>query len=140
VFAVFVEEGSYLCATFSGSKPWLKRTAYRAVFPLAKPMIAKANGVNPENIQRALEVSRNALDEVAAATEATGYLIGDTFSIADLTVASLLMPLANVDHPDTRRLEPIPASMQTFLEQWRSHPGIEWVHEIYARHRPLVTP
>jgi glutathione S-transferase len=137
VFAVFVEEGSYLCATFTGSKPWLKRAAYRAVFPLAKPMITKANGVNPENIQRALEVSRNALDEVAAATEATGYLVGDSFSVADLTAASLLMPLANIDHPDTRRAEPMPASMEEFLKQWRSHPGISWVRDVYARHRPL---
>ncbi|XOV90672.1 MAG: glutathione S-transferase family protein [Pseudomonadota bacterium] len=138
VFNVFVNEGAYLCATFSAPKPWLKRVAYRALFPLAKPLISKANGVNPENVEKCLQTTRDALDEVVSMTAPTGYMVGDAFSIADLTVASLLMPLVNVDHPDTRRVEPMPDSLATFLAQWQPHPAIAWVREIYAKHRPVV--
>ena len=138
IFDMFVKEGAYLCATFSAPKPWRKRVAYRAIYPLAKPLICKANGVNSKNVQKCLQTIRVALDDVANATRTTGYMVGETFSVADLTVASLLMPLANIDHPDTRRLEPMPTSLVTFLEQWQAHPAIAWVREIYANHRPVV--
>ncbi len=136
VFSVFVNEGSYMCATFSEPKPWPVRAAYRAFFPIAKPLIRKANGVNPANITHSFAVTRTTLDWVASQISATGYLVGDSFSVADLTAASLLMPLANVRHPDTRRREPMPASVAEFLAQWRDHQAIDWVHKIYDKHRP----
>lgn len=139
VFSVFINEGSYLCRTFSAGKPLARRMGYLAMFPLAKPLIRKGNGVYPENIARSLEVVQRTLDEVAVKTEATGYLVGTRFSVADLTVASLLMPLADVDHPDTRRLRPMPGAMTAFLGQFAAHPAIAWVHRIYAQHRPVIT-
>jgi glutathione S-transferase len=139
LFEVLLNEPDYMCDTFSASKPWLKRLAFRATFPAAKGFIRKGNGVFPDNIARSRIITRAALDEVAASVASTGYLVGNHFSIADLCAASLLAPLTNIRHPDMQRIEPMPASVQEFLAQWTDHAAIAWVHRMYERHRPLKT-
>jgi glutathione S-transferase len=137
LFEVLLNEPDYLCDTFSASKPWLKRLAFRATFPAAKGFIRKGNGVFPDNIARSRLITQAALEEVAAGVEKTGYLVGNRFSVADLCAASLLAPLTNVRHPDMQRIEPIPFSVQEFLAQWADHAAIAWVHQMYAVHRPV---
>jgi len=137
LFDILLNEPDYLCDTFSASKPWLKRLAFRATFPAAKGFIRKGNGVFPDNIAKSRLITQAALDEVAAAVANTGYMVGSHFSVADLCAASLLAPLTNIKHPDMQRIEPMPVSVQEFLAQWADHAAIAWVHQIYARHRPV---
>jgi glutathione S-transferase len=137
LFEVLLNEPNYLCETFSAAKPWLKRLAFRATFPAAKGFIRKGNGVFPDNIARSRLITQAALDEVAAEVAQTGYLVGSYFSVADLCAASLLAPLTNVRHPDMQRIEPMPVSVQEFHAQWADHAAIAWVHQMYARHRPV---
>ena len=139
LFEVLLDEPDYLCDTFSASKPWLKRLAFRATFPAAKGFIRKGNGVFPDNIAKSRIITQAALDEVAAGVAKTGYLVGNGFSVADLCVASLLAPLTNVRHPDMQRIEPMPDAVQEFLAQWADHAAITWVHQIYERHRPVTS-
>ncbi len=137
VFSIFINEPNYMVETFGWTKPRLKLIGYRAMLPMVKPIIAKANGVDSqESIDRAFEVSRKALDEVASKSAATGYLVGDRFSVADLTAAALLCPLVRVEHPDMARREPIPASFIEYLALWKDHPGAAWVKRQYAENRP----
>lgn len=135
VFSVFVDEPGYLCATFARGKPALKRAGYRALLPLAIPLIRKVNGVYPDTIEQSLQQVDETLKELAGAVERSPYLIGDTFSVADLTAASLLAPLANPDHPDMKRIEPIPPRLTHLLARWDKHPALTWVRHLYARHR-----
>lgn len=103
----------------------------------------KANGVTSQAaIDAAFQATDAALDFVAANAGDAGYLAGSDFSVADLAAASLLAVCTNPDHPDMKRPEPIPASMQTWLARWADHPGTAWVRETYARHRaaPRATP
>jgi glutathione S-transferase len=113
-----------------------KRALYRATFPLARPLIAKGNGVtDPANVERAFATVDATLEEIAKRTAATGYLMGDRFSIADLTAAALIAPIAYPEHPDMARPKPVPASVQAVLARYATHPTITWVGEMYARHR-----
>jgi glutathione S-transferase len=73
-----------------------------------------------------------ALDRIMAELQPSGYLVGSDFSVADLTAASLLFPLAwppelqyrYPDPPEWRQLEPL-----------ARHPAVDWIREIYDRHR-----
>ena len=65
-----------------------------------------------------------------------GYLVGDSFSVADLTAAALLAPLASVSHPDMARPQPVPKALTEFYARWADHPAIAWVKHQYAAHRP----
>ncbi len=137
LFSALVMEGGYLTRMFAGSKSALKRGAYRAMFPVVRPLIARGNGVaDPANVQASFTVTSETLDRVAAMTDATGFCVGEAFSVADLTVAALLAPIAGVSHPDMQRPEPMPASVAELVGRYARHPAIEWVNRIYARHRP----
>ncbi len=136
IFSKLVDDGGYLCRMFARSKPLPKRLLYRAAFPLARPLIAKGNGVDdPENVARAFEITQAALDEVADKVAASGYLVGGRFTVADLTVAALFAPLANPAHPDMSRPQPIPQSIASLLARYADHPAVAWVNRMYAEHR-----
>lgn len=136
VFSVMIHELGYLCAMFTRGQPALKRVAYRGMLPLVKPLIAKGNGVNPANVERALALTQQALDETARLVGPSGQIVGDAFSVADLAAAALLAPLANLAHPDMARPQPVPARMAAFYARYEAHPAIQWVREQYAKHRP----
>ena len=91
---------------------------------------------DPENVKRAFNITEQTLDEIANQVTSTGYLCGDTFSIADLTAASLLAPLVSVDHTDMARPQPIPDALVAFYQRWADHPALDWVRNQYAQHRP----
>ena len=135
VFSVLVNEGAYLVRMFGGSKSLPKRLAYRASFPLAKGVIARGNGVNPENVARSHKITQETLDRVAERTANHAYMVGDQFSVADLTAAALLAPVANVDHVDMKRPEPVPAAFRELVTRYSHHPAVTWVNTIYRNHR-----
>lgn len=135
LFARLLAHGGYFARMFAGDKPWLVRTAYRATYPFAKPLIAKGNGADdPDNVARCADTVERMLDEVAAASS-SGYLVGDTFSVADLTAAALIAPVAAVEHVDMARPQPIPDSAQSLIDGFATHPAIQWVQAIYRKHR-----
>lgn len=131
-----INHNQYAISVFGRGKSSIKLMFYGLLFPVLKPLIAKANGVNPENIARSGEIVARYLDEVAEAVSKTGYLVGDRFTAADLTAAALLAPLANPGHPDMRRPEPVVDSLQAILDRYSSHPAIAWVEQQYRQHRP----
>lgn len=140
LFSELIHEPGYLCRVFSEGKPAAVRLLYRASFPLARRMVAKGNGlVDPAGVARAFEVTHRALD-VARAAEATGYMVGDSFSVADLTCAALLGVLTAPPHPDMQRPGPVPERVATLLARFAPHPAIAWVHAQYRKHRPARAP
>lgn len=136
LFSALVHEADYLCEMFARKAGNVQRWLYRATFPVAKGMIARGNGVkDPANVKAAFEIFARTLDDVAESTAATGYLVGDDFSVADLTAAALMAPLANPEHDDMRRPQPVPSRVQEVQAQFSGHPALQWVADMYARHR-----
>jgi glutathione S-transferase len=78
-----------------------------------------------------------ALDRLDAELAENGgeYLVGDGFSVADLTAASLFYPLVQPDEgplpPDT----PTPPALERFRDGLRDRPGFVWVEAMFRRHR-----
>ena len=106
----------------------------RALFALPGSM-AYANRryrINAADAEAALATLETALDRIAAETAATGYLTGAGFSIADLTAAALLYPLAWPDEFPYRMPKP---PTYGALEPLTRHPACDWIAEMYRRHR-----
>jgi glutathione S-transferase len=78
-----------------------------------------------------------ALDTLETELGEKDYLVGDRFSIADLTAASLFYPLAlPPEFPYTSPTwEQLPEGAREFLGELRERPGAQWVGEMYRRHR-----
>jgi glutathione S-transferase len=137
VFSVLIRDPDQLCRTFSQGKPAWSSRLYRAAFPLTRAIIARANGVvEPGNVERAFAISEAALDRIVREVGASGQLVGDSFSVADLACAALLAPLVSPDHPDMSQPGPRPPALEAFLARFASHPGVTWVREQYRKHRP----
>ena len=86
-----------------------------------------------ENARRAV---LEALDRLEAELGGRDYLVGDSFTVADLTAASLFYPLATP--PEGPKLPPPPAALEEFRKPLRDRPGYRWVEEMFRRHRKPV--
>lgn len=112
----------------------------RATAPLARPMVRRDYGVSAASAEVAREEVIAAMDRLEAEIQPSGYLVGDAFSVADLTAAALFTPL--LAPPHRPYLPPrLPAAVQPLREELTARPGGAWVHEMYERHRrPVAAP
>jgi glutathione S-transferase len=93
--------------------------------------------IRPETVEESREKVRAAFDKVEAEVGPSGYLVGESFTVADLTAASILglivvppeFPYIKL-HPDERT-----AGFRRFRDSLRDRLGFKWVEDIYARHR-----
>jgi glutathione S-transferase len=63
------------------------------------------------------------------------YLVGDSFSVADLTAASLFYPLALPEGAPLPPDQPLPEGYRRFREPLKERRGLAWVREMFRRHR-----
>jgi glutathione S-transferase len=75
-----------------------------------------------------------ALDRLEAELGAGDYLVGESFSVADLTAAALLYPL--VRPPEAYVIiDRMPEPVERLRAQLRGRRGYRWVEETFRRHR-----
>jgi glutathione S-transferase len=106
----------------------------RAVAPVARPAIRKDYGVDEARAAGRLKKIEAAMDRVERELRPGGYLVGDRFSVADLTAAALFTPLLS---PPERQYPPrtLPAPVLEVREQLSAREGGAWVAEMFAEHR-----
>jgi glutathione S-transferase len=63
------------------------------------------------------------------------FLVGDSFSVADLTAASLFYPVIGPDEGPLPADTPTPPALERFRDEIRHRPGYLWVEETFRRHR-----
>jgi glutathione S-transferase len=76
-----------------------------------------------------------ALDRIEQERQGRAYLVGEAFTVADLTAAALLGPL--LQPPEIQY--PLQVELPPYLQDYRApllrHPAAEWAAGIYRRHR-----
>jgi glutathione S-transferase len=113
----------------------LRRSLWRAIFPVGRRRFKAAIGIDKRSVDLAFEKIRAAGQRFQAELRPSGYLVGDGFSVADLTLAALLGPPVAPDqfpYPQPQRGHPLLAPMRAVLSEYAL---VEWTREIYARHR-----
>lgn len=78
-----------------------------------------------------------AMDRLGAELEAADgdYLVGDHFTVADLTAAALFYPLVGPEEGPLPPNQLTPPAFERFREGMSHRPGYAWVEEMYRRHR-----
>lgn len=84
-----------------------------------------------------------ALDRLDSELDASGgaYLVGESFTVADLTAASLFYPLVQPAEGPLAADSPTPPALERFRSELSQRPGFLWVEEMFRRHRlPAAAP
>jgi len=108
---------------------------WRAAAPAAAPVLRLRYGIKPDTAEIGRAKTTAALDRVSSELGPSGYLVGDGFTVADLTAAALLMPLVRPPEAEYLPAGPWPAAVDEWRESESSHPAFQWVEEMYRRHR-----
>lgn len=76
-----------------------------------------------------------ALDRIEQTRQGRAYLVGETFSVADLTAAALMNPL--LQPPEIQY--PLQVELPPYIQEYRAvllkHPAAQWAAGIYRQHR-----
>lgn len=112
----------------------VKRGMLRGIAPLARTMVRRDYSVDQAGADEAEVGIRAAMDLVESELDGGEYLVGDSFSVADLTAAALFTPmLAPPGRPwAPKTLRP---PLDAFREELEERPGGRWIRRMYETHR-----
>lgn len=117
-----------------GAGPWMQRL-YRRMFPVIRAAMRRDMRITAETAEVGRAKTLAALDRIVAELQPSGYLVGDQFSVADLTAAALLSPVVLPPEFPYPPPEPLPLAARAFRDTLSSHPAFQWAAEMYRRHR-----
>jgi glutathione S-transferase len=124
-----------LLASFTPDLQGGRRVVARAMYPLIRRRVVADFGIDERSVALAEGKCRAACERFRAELGPSGYLVGDRFTVADLTLAALVAPLVAPEqfpYPQPQRGHPRLADVRDLLEE---HGAGEWTREVYARHR-----
>jgi glutathione S-transferase len=76
-----------------------------------------------------------ALDRIEQQRQGHAYLVGDAFTVADLTAAAMLSPLLQPPEIQYPLSVTLPAYLQNYRATLLQHPATQWAGWIYRLHR-----
>jgi glutathione S-transferase len=124
-----------LLGAFTPDLSGARRLSARAVYPLIRRRIVADFEIDEATVASAHEQLRTAGRRFNAELGASGYLVGESFTVADLTLASLLAPLVappQFPYPQPQREHP---RLEEARDAVARSGMLGWTREIYARHR-----
>jgi len=111
-----------------------RKRLMRALGPVARRTVRWDYRVSESSAATARDRIFAAMDRLEAEIQPTGYLVGDRFTAADLTAASLFTPLISAPGRQYQPASLAPALLPV-REELTARPGGQWVLEMFARHR-----
>jgi len=101
---------------------------------VGKPFVRLRYGAGPsEGAEEARERTLAAFDRLEAELNGNEFLVGDSFTVADLTAAALFYPA--VLPPEGPDMPQPTESLMDFRAEQEDRPGYRWVQKMYSEHR-----
>jgi glutathione S-transferase len=135
VYFVLLDEPDAVLPLFLNGQPQAAQAMLRAAFPVVQKGMRRRMRIEAEPAAESRDLTVAALDRLEAEIGPSGYLVGDSFSVADLTAASLFYPLVLPPEFPYPMLQEVPEAGREFLAPLVIRPGAQWIRDIYARHR-----
>jgi glutathione S-transferase len=128
-------DGGLVLDVFTPALGKARRMIARASWSKLRHRLEEAFEINDATIEEAFEKVHAAGRCFRSEVQPSGYLVGEGFTVADLTLASLVSPVVAPEqfpYPQPQRGHPLAAPVREALAE----SGIlDWALEIYARHR-----
>jgi glutathione S-transferase len=113
----------------------VQRRALNAAYPAVRRTMSSTLDISDRTVPEAFDKLRHAGERFRAELQPSGYLVGDRFTVADLTLAALLSPPVAPEqfpYPQPQRGHRALAPLREALDE---HGLADWTRSIYARHR-----
>lgn len=117
--------------------PKLEQVGCAIAFPLLRNMVRKAFNSTSEGAARSLSKIKEIFAKVEKRLEGQKYLVGDSFTAADLTFAALSAPVIRpAEHPImSSELRGLPEEMLNVIQELRSTPAGKYALHLYREMR-----
>lgn len=122
----------YMAAFMTSGQPAAARWGLRAAWPVVWQYASRRYTFREEEAEESRRAIVAALDRIVDELDGRDHLVGDGFTVADLTAASLLYPLA---WPEQLQYDLPPPPRTQLRESVADHPAVEWIRDTYRRHR-----
>jgi len=131
---LFVRDPDLVAEMFTVGMRAGSRRALRAIAPAFRAFYRLRHRIDTASAAAGQAKVVAALDRIEAELGPSGYLVGDRFSVADLTAAALFYPL--VQPPEfPQPWPPVPAWFDGCRATFAARPAFNWVAETYRRPR-----
>jgi glutathione S-transferase len=134
LFHAALPDRDFVPALFSPGFGALARGSYWLAFPVTRAVMRMDMGITDEGAARSLARLDAAVDRLEREIRPSGYLVGDAFSVADLTAAALLTPITfPPEYPYP--VPPLPPAVLALQRRYAARRGFAWALEMYRQHR-----
>jgi glutathione S-transferase len=113
-------------------KARIAKTRLRLAFPVVWRYMNRRYDFTEATVERSRGTLEAGLNRIETERAGGDHLVGEQFTVADLTAAALLYPL--VWPPEFPYRLPTPPRWG-FMEPLRDHPALDWIRETWHRHR-----
>jgi glutathione S-transferase len=120
---------------FAQGQPLPARVLVRAAFPLLRAVMRRKLEINADAARESRRRTAAAMDRLEEELQPSGYLVGDSFTVADLTAAALFYPVVRPPEFPYPSVTDAPTGAREFLDPLARRPGGRWVAEMYRHHR-----
>jgi glutathione S-transferase len=128
-------DADLLLGAFTPDLGGAARRAARAAFPLMRLRVRRDFQIDERTVAEAFDKVAAAGERLRAERGASGYLVGDGFSVADLTLASICAPAVappQFQYPQPQRDHPLFAPFREALDRAGL---LDWTQRMYELHR-----
>lgn len=131
----FLQRPKVVIPMLTAGTPFYNRWLLSLVFSRVDETMRKWMKINEKTSEQSRQVMEQLLSDLAAAYQKRSFLVGDSFTRADLTAAAIFAPMFQpsaypVPWPKANK---IPKDIKSWLDQWQ--PQIQLLSQLYEEHR-----
>jgi glutathione S-transferase len=135
IFYVILPYPQFVRAAFVSHASPAAQLAQRAMSPLIGVIMRRQMNINPATAEIARNKTLAAMDRLEHELQASGYMVADGFTVADLTAAALLSPLVRPPEFPYKAAGPLPEPLAKIRDSVSTHRAFRWTLETYRQHR-----
>jgi glutathione S-transferase len=135
LFYYLLPDSSEACKFLTQGFSAPARTAYRAAYPGLRVVLNRALRVNETGKDVGWERVLGALDRIEAELQPSGYLVGTSFTVADLGAGSMLFPMLRPPEAQCELSDPFPEEIEELRSSVEGRDAFQWALGIWRDHR-----
>ncbi len=118
---------------FSQGGPWYGKMLLKLIYPKLHGKMRKFMKINDQTAQHSQEQLTLAIDKIYQHRKDRHFMVGQSFTSADLAIAALLAPLSMPKGYGLTSTQVHPEPLATIVASWGDK--LDWVQDIYAEFR-----